>query len=47
MSDGLYSYAWDVYNQPMTIDSVTVTYEAFGRMVEQNSSNAVAGRVRW
>lgn len=38
LTDSLHSYAWDVYNQPTTIDSVSVTYDALGRAVEQTNS---------
>ncbi|HET7206728.1 MAG TPA: RHS repeat-associated core domain-containing protein [Terriglobales bacterium] len=37
-SDSLHTYAWDSDNHPTTIDSVTATYDALGRMVEQNKS---------
>jgi RHS repeat-associated protein len=39
-NDGLHSYAWDAETRPTTIDSVTVTYDALGRMVEQNKSGS-------
>ncbi|MHB8753412.1 MAG: RHS repeat domain-containing protein [Candidatus Acidiferrales bacterium] len=35
-SDSLHSYAWDSFGRPTTIDSISMTYDAFGRMVEQN-----------
>lgn len=38
LNDGLHSYGWDVYNRPTTIDAVTVTYDAFGRLVEQTKA---------
>lgn len=38
LSDGLHSYAWDAETRPTTIDSVSVTYDALGRMVEQSKS---------
>ncbi|HKW87404.1 MAG TPA: RHS repeat-associated core domain-containing protein [Candidatus Acidoferrales bacterium] len=38
LSDSLHSYAWDVETRPTTIDSVAVTYDALGRVVEQNKS---------
>jgi RHS repeat-associated protein len=40
VSDGLHSYAWDSDARPITIDTVTVTYDALGRMVEQGKSGA-------
>jgi RHS repeat-associated protein len=35
-NDFLHTYAWDGYGRPVTIDTVGVTYDALGRMVEQN-----------
>ncbi|MFZ0293179.1 MAG: RHS repeat-associated core domain-containing protein, partial [Candidatus Sulfotelmatobacter sp.] len=40
LSDSLHGYAWDVMGRPTTIDSVTVTYDALGRMAEQNKSGS-------
>ncbi|HKV79530.1 MAG TPA: RHS repeat-associated core domain-containing protein [Candidatus Sulfotelmatobacter sp.] len=40
LSDGLHSYAWDAETRPTTIDTVTATYDALGRMVEQNKSGS-------
>ncbi len=40
LSDSLHTYAWDVETRPTTIDSVGVTYDALGRMVEQNRSGS-------
>ena len=37
-NDFLHSYAWDAAGRPVTIDGVGVTYDASGRMVEQNKS---------
>jgi RHS repeat-associated protein len=34
----LHSYAYDAYGHPITIDGVGITYDALGRMVEQNKS---------
>src|SRR4029077_5477977 len=34
----LHTYAWDAAGRPVTIDTVAVTYDALGRMVEQNRS---------
>ena len=39
-NDFLHSYAWDAAGRPVTIDGVGVTYDASGRMVEQNKSGA-------
>jgi RHS repeat-associated protein len=40
LADGLHTYSWDQYGKATTIDSVTLTYDALGRMVEQNRSGA-------
>ena len=40
LTDSLHSYAWDVETRPTTIDTVTATYDALGRMVEQTKSGA-------
>jgi RHS repeat-associated protein len=37
-NDFLHTYAWDAVGRPVTIDGVGVTYDALGRMVEQNKS---------
>jgi len=37
-ADSLNSYAWDSNGRPVTIDGVGATYDALGRMVEQNKS---------
>ncbi len=37
-NDFLHTYAWDAASRPVTIDGVGVTYDALGRMVEQNRS---------
>jgi RHS repeat-associated protein len=39
-NDFLNTYAWDAYGRPVTVDTVAVTYDAMGRMVEQNRSGA-------
>jgi RHS repeat-associated protein len=40
VTDSLHSYVWDSAGRPTAIDSMTVTYDAFGRMVEQNNSGS-------
>jgi RHS repeat-associated protein len=40
LSDGSHTYTWDSDNKPLVVDSVGVTYDAFGRPVEQNRSGA-------
>jgi RHS repeat-associated protein len=37
-NDFLHTYAWDAAGRPVTIDGVGATYDAIGRMVEQNRS---------
>jgi RHS repeat-associated protein len=37
-NDFLHTYAWDAEGRPVTIDTVGATYDALGRMVEQNRS---------
>jgi len=39
-NDFLHSYAWNAYGRPTTIDGVGITYDALGRMVEQNRSGS-------
>lgn len=39
-NDCLHTYTWNSYGAPLTIDSVGLTYDALGRMVEQNRSGA-------
>ncbi|HXQ27062.1 MAG TPA: RHS repeat-associated core domain-containing protein [Candidatus Acidoferrales bacterium] len=39
-NDFLHTYAWDADGHPVTIDSVNVTYDALGSVVEQNRSGA-------
>jgi RHS repeat-associated protein len=36
--DPQHQYSWDSEGRPVTIDSVTLTYDALSRMIEQNSS---------
>jgi RHS repeat-associated protein len=39
-NDYSHTYAWDANGNPVTIDTVSVTYDALGRMVEQNRSGS-------
>jgi RHS repeat-associated protein len=39
-NDFLNTYAWDANGRPVTADSVGLTYDALGRMVEQSRSGA-------
>jgi RHS repeat-associated protein len=45
LNDFLHSYTWNAYGRPITIDGVSVTYDALGRMVEQNRSGVYAEMV--
>jgi len=38
LSDSAHTYTWNVDGRPVSIDSVSITYDAMGRMVEQNRS---------
>lgn len=38
--DGSHTYTWDAEAHPLTADSVNLTYDALGRMVEQNRSGS-------
>jgi RHS repeat-associated protein len=40
LSDPAHTYSWDSVGKPVTIDTVNMTYDALGRMVEQNRSGA-------
>jgi hypothetical protein len=39
LADGSHAYTWDAEGRPHTIDSVTLVYDAFGRMLEQQSGS--------
>jgi RHS repeat-associated protein len=39
-NDFVHSYAWDANARPVTADGVGLTYDALGRIVEQNKSGA-------
>jgi RHS repeat-associated protein len=39
LTDTAHTYTWDVNGKPLSIDGVGLTYDALGRMVEQNRSN--------
>ena len=40
LTDPAHSYSWDSVGKPVTIDNVNLTYDALGRMAEQNRSGA-------
>ena len=40
-NDSLHIYTWDANGRPVTADGVTLTYDAVGRMVENNVGVAV------
>jgi RHS repeat-associated protein len=39
-NDTAHTYSWDMYGKPVSIDGVTLTYDALGRMVEQNRNGS-------
>ncbi len=39
-NDSFHTYTWDADSNPLSIDSVSQTYDALGRMVEQNRGGA-------
>jgi RHS repeat-associated protein len=39
-NDGTHSYTWDGFGKPVTVDTVGLTYDALGRLVEQNRSGS-------
>jgi RHS repeat-associated protein len=39
-NDFLHTYAWDANGKPVTVDGVGITYDALGRMVEQNRAGS-------
>lgn len=38
LNDTFHAYTWNVENQPVTVDAIALTYDAFGRIVEKNNS---------
>jgi RHS repeat-associated protein len=40
MSDSAHTYSWNADGRPVTIDSVSITYDALSRMIEQNRASA-------
>ncbi len=40
LTDSLHTYAWDAEGHAVTIDSVGLTYDALGRMVEQQNGSS-------
>ncbi|HYL85217.1 MAG TPA: RHS repeat-associated core domain-containing protein [Candidatus Angelobacter sp.] len=40
LADGSHTYSMDSAGKPVTVDSVNLTYDALGRMVEQNRSGS-------
>jgi RHS repeat-associated protein len=39
--DPQHQYSWDCEGRPVTIDSISLTYDGLGRMVEQNNAGVV------
>ena len=40
LTDPAHTYGWDSQGKPVSIDAVSLTYDALGRMVEQNRSGS-------
>lgn len=40
LNDFLHTYSWDANGRPVTIDGIGITYDALGRVVEQNRSGS-------
>ncbi len=43
LTDSLHTYTWDVQGHVTAVDTVGLTYDALGRMVEQNRSGSTSG----
>jgi RHS repeat-associated protein len=41
-TDSFHTYAWNADGSPVSVDTVNLTYDALGRVVEQNRSGAVS-----
>lgn len=41
LNDTMHTFAWDVYGLPSSIDGITMTYDALGRMVERNNAGTI------
>ena len=41
LNDSIHTFTWDVYGLPATMDGVTMTYDALGRMAERNNGGSV------
>jgi hypothetical protein len=44
-SDPLHSYTWNCDGRPVTIDSISLTYDAIGRLVEGNNGGTFTQNV--
>jgi RHS repeat-associated protein len=40
LTDNLNTYTWNVYSNPITVNSTSLIYDAFGQMVEQQNGSA-------
>lgn len=45
LTDNLNTYTWNVYGSAATINSTTLVYDAFGRMVEQQNGSVYSQRL--
>jgi RHS repeat-associated protein len=41
LNDTMHSFTWDVYSLPATMDGISITYDALGRMVERNNNGTI------
>ena len=41
LNDCLHTFTWDVFGLPASMDGVTLTYDALGRMVERNNAGTI------
>jgi RHS repeat-associated protein len=41
LNDSIHTLTWDVFSLPATIDSIGITYDVLGRMVERNNNGTI------
>lgn len=41
LSDSMHTFTWDVYGLPASIDGITTTYDALGRVVERDTNGTI------
>jgi len=47
LTDTFHTYTWNIFNRPATIDTTTLTYDAFDYMVETNVSGGATTEVQY